>query len=492
MITDILTSITEQAQQHPDTVAFDYLGKRNTYHELDLWSNRVANFLKSPDNAPIMVYGGQTFDMLVAFIGITKSGRAYIPVDNNSSAERVQAIIQTARPSLIIAVEDLPFEIDCEVITLTYFKEICTEFPSTKSEDKLPLTHNFYVIFTSGTTGTPKGVQITHQNLVSFINWMNTTFDFKQRVTLLQPAFSFDLSVMAIYPTLINGGTLKVLPKSVTDNFVNLFKLLPTLNIENWVSTPSLIDICLMDDNFNDKNYPQLINFLFCGEELSHQTAQNLKNRFPFAHIFNTYGPTESTVAITSIEITPKILERYDRLPIGYVKADTTVKVQNEQDGQPGELIISGPSVSTGYLNAPEQTAASFIQASPNNSYRTGDLGYCEDGLWFFNGRIDFQIKMNGYRIELEEINYYLSKLWIVKHGIVVPKYDKHHKVQQLIGIVVLSANENFSKLIKQRLAKSVMPYMIPQRFIFKDHLPINTNGKVDIKTLINEVNAND
>lgn len=137
MITDILTSITEQAQQHPDTVAFDYLGKRNTYHELDLWSNRVANFLKSPDNAPIMVYGGQTFDMLVAFIGITKSGRAYIPVDNNSSAERVQAIIQTARPSLIIAVEDLPFEIDCEVITLTYFKEICTEFPSTKSYESL-------------------------------------------------------------------------------------------------------------------------------------------------------------------------------------------------------------------------------------------------------------------------------------------------------------------------------------------------------------------
>ncbi|QCZ46827.1 D-alanine--poly(phosphoribitol) ligase subunit DltA [Levilactobacillus brevis] len=499
MTKSILKSITAQARKTPNKVVYDYLGKLNTYEELDAWSSRVATYIRQQDlkDTPVMVYGGQTFDMLVAFLGITKAGHAYIPVDINSSPERLNAIIETAQPALIISVEDFPIEVtnDMTLLEANALKEIYNSYPMNRKEDRLELTENFYIIFTSGTTGKPKGVQITHENLVSFVNWMTESFDFDQKNTMLQPAFSFDLSVMALYPTLVNGGTLKVMPKQITDNFAEMFKLLPKLDLNIWVSTPSLIEICLLDSNFNQRRYPELKQFLFCGEELSHQTAKKLVEKFGSAHIFNTYGPTETTVAVTSIEITPEILKRYDRLPIGYVKPDMNIGINLNDHENRGEMVISGPSVSRGYLNNPVKTGASFLTVNGEAAYRSGDLGYFEDDLLFYTGRSDFQIKLNGYRIELEEINHYLSAMPFVKQGVAVPKYDQNDRVQQLVAEVVLDHQEMSEpdiEMIKQKLGESVMPYMIPQRYVFREELPLSMNGKVDIKALIAEVNNHD
>ncbi|GAA3617630.1 D-alanine--poly(phosphoribitol) ligase subunit DltA [Secundilactobacillus similis DSM 23365 = JCM 2765] len=498
MIENILTKIDQEAQAHPDRVAFDYLGETNTYGELAAWSSRVATAISRLNlaaSSPIVVYGGQTFDMLVAFLGVTKAGHAYIPVDVNSSDERLRSIIETAQPGCVISVEPLPIESTVPVLALSQLRDSYHELPAYQPTNTPLMADNFYIIFTSGTTGKPKGVQISHSNLLSFVNWMKYSFNFENKRVLLQPSFSFDLSVMAIYPTLVSGGTLVVLPKKATANFMVMFKVLPKMGLNTWISTPSLMDICLMDPQFKPAIYSQLERFLFCGEELTHDTAQRLKQRFPNAQIFNTYGPTEATVAVTSVEITQSVLDHYSRLPIGYVKPGSRIMVKSNHARQ-GELIISGANVSKGYLNNPDKTAAAFFRQHETQAYRSGDLGYFDHDLLFYSGRTDFQIKLNGYRIELEEINHYLNQLSFVTQGVAVPKYDQQGKVQQLIGAVVLKQPTDDqladSGKLKQALEKLIMPYMVPQRFKFYQRLPLSANGKVDVKALITEVNQHD
>lgn len=502
MINNIVQAINEQAHLNPDKIVYEYLGSNYTYHELDLKSDNVAAYLSGigvEDQSPIMVYGGQTFDMLVAFLGCLKAGHAYIPVDVNSSDERVRTILETANPKLIVQVADLPIHTMIKTIDHAKLDEIY-RLPSLGMTLK-PVNDddNVYIIFTSGTTGKPKGVQISENNLRSFVDWMINDFDFANCDTLLQPPYSFDLSVMALYPTLVSGGTLRVLPQKILNNFQDMFLTLSKLSLQNWVSTPSFVEMCLLDPFFNAKRYPELQQFFFCGEELTSKTARKLMDRFPDAHIYNTYGPTESTVAVTSIEITNQILDKYERLPIGIVKPDTTVLIDRKDNEHEGEIVIKGPGVSKGYLNNPEKTKRSFIveKAGDNDAYHTGDIGYFEKNILFYNGRSDFQIKMNGYRIELEEINYYISKILMVDKGVVVPRYDRDHKVHQLIAFIKLNKNTGFMdetqciQEVRKELSTDIMPYMMPQRFVLRQDLPISPNGKVDIKALISEVNNN-
>src|SRR5699024_8310889 len=202
--------------------------------------------------------------------------------------------------------------------------------------------------------------------------------------------------------------------------------------------------MAFLDRTFDAEHHPQLTHFLFCGEELPHDEAEKLLDKFPDVKIFNTYGPTETTVAVTQVQITRDILEKYDRLPIGKVKPDTkiTIDTSKSNDGKEGELIISGKSVSKGYLNNPEKTEkAFFVNDEGVRSYRTGDAGFFDGDMLFYRGRIDFQVKFNGYRIELEEINHYLGRDSLVKYGVVAPKYDKNHTVKQLVAVVELDAN---------------------------------------------------
>ncbi|MFD1410531.1 D-alanine--poly(phosphoribitol) ligase subunit DltA [Lapidilactobacillus gannanensis] len=509
MIKNIITAFDHISQKYPNNFAYDYLGEQATYSELRKKADTLAAHLLKmdlPDKAPVMVYGGQTLDMVVAFLALVKSGHAYIPVDDHSSEDRLLMIQDVAQPPLVIAVDDLPVALEnIDVLDKNQLQTIYQIKQPVATTNYVGPDDNFYIIFTSGTTGKPKGVQISHRNLLSFVNWQLADFYFPKGANVLaQAPYSFDLSVMGLYPTLVTGGTLKVLPKDVTENFKALFTTLPKMDLNIWISTPSLVEICLLSPDFNCENYPNLVTFLFCGEELSHKTAANLKKRFAKAHIYNTYGPTETTVAVTGVEITPEILARYDRLPIGYVKSDTDIWIDTTDvdgataDQKQGEIIISGPSVSKGYLNLPEKTHEVFQQSGAWPSYASGDLGYFNDaGLLFYRGRKDFQIKFNGYRIELEELNFFLKQQELVDQGAIVPRYNAGHKVTQLIALVVprqkSSVDETaLTEQIKGDLALHIMPYMMPQRFVFRTELPLSANGKVDIKSLIQEVNAGD
>lgn len=496
MITNMVEAIQKQAQDNPAAIAYDYLGKTATYRDLDFQSDRLAAYLQTrvtERNRPIMVFGSQTFEMIVAFLAINKIGNAYIPVDIDSSEERIASILETAEPAMIIEVELLGMSTEIPVLHGSELDQILTD-TDLQSENLKPVTgdENFYIIFTSGTTGNPKGVQISNNNLTSFVNWMIDDFDFTQQNVLEQPPYSFDLSVMALYPTLVCGKTLKILPKQVTDNFKLLFIELQRMNLSTWISTPSLMNIVLMDANFNEKNYPNLNQFLFCGEELPHRTAAKLVLRFPNARVFNTYGPTETTVAISSVQITDEILTKFDRLPIGRIKGDMQVLIDTESDNEPGEIIIKGPAVSKGYLNNTVRT----MQVFQAGSYYTGDIGVFDQDLLMYKGRTDFQIKLNGYRIELEEINQSLSKVSNVKSGVAVPKYDRNGRVNAIEGVIVLNDpkidHDVAINQIRRELQELLMPYMIPARYQFVNELPTSLNGKVDIKAIIKEVNGDD
>lgn len=500
---NLIEQIDRWARVSPEAICFKNGETSHTYAELKEASDKIAQHLtRQFDNRlPVIVYGGLDYEMIVSFIACAKAGHAYIPIDSHTPADRVELIAQVADYTAVIAWEEWPIEAqDKPVLT----REVMSTIVAGPTEDLEMMTvtgdETIYIIFTSGTTGVPKGVQISHDNLVSYTDWMLSDFGLEEGQTFLSQApYSFDLSVMDVYPCLLNGGQLVPLHKSVINDFKQLFTVLPEMNLNVWVSTPSFADICLMNPLFNGEAMASISHFLFCGEELTHSTATKLAERFPNARIFNTYGPTEATVAVTEIEITPEVLAENERLPIGRVKSDTTIYIMDEDgkplpEGEVGEIIIVGPSVSKGYFNNEEKTTEAFYVYEGQQAYRTGDAGLFKDGILFYQGRMDFQVKLHGYRIELEDIDHHLSEVSYVKAATVVPKYQEH-KVQQLVAYIVANEHDfekpyQLSKAIKEELKERVMDYMIPQKYVYVDALPLTQNGKVDRKGLINEVNG--
>ncbi|MGM0124564.1 D-alanine-poly(phosphoribitol) ligase, subunit 1 [Enterococcus sp. AZ194] len=503
-VTNIVQAIEHWGQIDPNRVVYRE-EQTYTYGQLIEWSDKLAAFLEvtAKSKAPIVVYGELEFEMLVAFLAASKTGRAYIPIEQTTPKDRVELILSVASPELIISVGDWQGpETQIPLVDNKKISELFAEEARTYERQLVEDEQTYYIIFTSGTTGVPKGVQISHDNLVSFVNWELSDFHLREGMQFLSQApYSFDLSVMGVYPALTSGGCLVPLKKSVINDFKTLFTTLPKLAINVWISTPSFMKICLMEPTFDEAHVPSIERFLFCGEELPKKTAAALLERFPEAEIYNTYGPTEATVAISGIQVTKELLETYSRVPIGYVKKDTCVFCMDGdtlvEKGQVGELIINGPSVSKGYLNNPEKTVAAFFKHQGQAAYRTGDSGRIIDTekgqLLLYEGRIDFQVKFHGYRIELEDIDHHLSSLPLVKQAVVVPRYVEN-KVEQLIAYVVPEEHSfekefQLTKAIKESLSEFVMDYMIPQRFVYVDHLKQTANGKIDRKSLINEVN---
>ena len=510
LTTNMIETIDNYAKTQGEQVVYDILGNTHTYSQLKHDSDALAAYFDTvglPEKAPVMVFGEQQYEMLVTFVALTKSGHAYIPVDINSAEERITSILEIASPAAVVAIDALPVELaDVPVMTLETVQAEMAKDVAYDAKNMVRGDDNYYIIFTSGTTGKPKGVQISHDNLLSFTNWMleADAFDVPAQPKMLaQPPYSFDLSVMYWAPTLAAGGTLFALPREVVNDFKQLFSVLPTLDIEIWTSTPSFADMAMLSDEFNAEKMPQLKYFYFDGEELTVNTAKKVHERFPEARIVNAYGPTEATVALSAVEITPAMIEKAERLPIGYPKPDSPTYVMADGEilpvGEQGEIIVTGPAVSKGYLNNPEKTAEAFFEIDGQPAYHTGDVGFFdEENLIHYGGRLDFQIKFNGYRIELEEVSHVLNLSPLVEAAVAVPRYNDQHKVQQLLAFVVPKDGvmDEYgkpllaTKAIKETLVDEMMPYMMPSRFMYRENLPMTPNGKIDIKALIAEVNA--
>lgn len=246
----------------------------------------------------------------------------------------------------------------------------------------------------------------------------------------------------------------------------------------------------LVDPSFKQANHAALQQFIFCGEELTLKTARRLQEKFPDVKIYNTYGPTEATGAISSVLIDDKLLAANDRLPVG--KAKPGVKLAVEQ----GEIIIMGDSVGNGYFENPQKTRASFVTIEGQPAFKTGDAGSLDaDGMLHYQGRMDFQVKFNGYRIELQDIEANLVMNEHVEQAVMIPRYNEEHKVTALIAVIKPHAYSTdkatmrqISKAIKADLLTRVTDYMLPTKFVYFEELPLNQNGKIDRKLLAEKV----
>ncbi|HEY2125288.1 MAG TPA: D-alanine--poly(phosphoribitol) ligase subunit DltA [Chthoniobacterales bacterium] len=479
---DIIQQVDRWARVAPQAVAHVSGQRQLTYGELrersDALAAHLAQRLKN-DFSPIAVLGHREPEMLIAFLGVVKSGRPYLPLDPLLPRRRLHRILNTARVQLVLT----PAE--------------TAAFSGSRAELPLKALRNddpFYILFTSGSTGEPKGVIITAGCLHHFLTWMLMEQQFIEsgEIFLNQAPFSFDLSVMDLYCSLATGGTLFSIGRDLVANPKQLYLALSNSGLTTWVSTPSFAQLCLAERKFGQDMLPRLRRFLFCGETLARETAERLRQRFPTAQIWNTYGPTEATVACTSVQITDAILENYSALPVGRPMPGTAIFVTGEGDharpvplGTPGEIIIAGPNVSPGYLARPDLTARAFSEDNGQRAYCTGDRGRFSDGLLFFEGRMDHQIKFNGYRIELGDIEGNLRAISGIHDAIVLP-VTKQGRTTSLAAFVVSDNGaecESASKRVddlRQALGERLPAYMIPRRFIFLEAFPMTPNGKAD------------
>lgn len=293
------------------------------------------------------------------------------------------------------------------------------------------------------------------------------------------------------------GGTLWCLEKSVQADYGIMCQSLKESRANVLVATPSFVNLCLSGSIFNESLMQNMGLFLLCGETLPNSTAEQLISRFPKATVVNTYGPTESTVAVTQVVVTPEVIKKYNPLPVGKPRSGTCIFIQNENgeflpEGEKGEILIVGDTVSPGYLNVFYEVFSEQEVAGKNyRAYRTGDKGYIKDGYLFYCGRIDSQIKLHGYRIEIEDVENNLLKLPIIKNAAVVP-VEKSGIVNSLTAFVVadfeIKSNLKVSIKIKEELQEFLPAYMIPKKFIFMESLPMTNRGKVDRRKLREEL----
>lgn len=486
--------------QHSDRPAMINDQNSITYRELWEQSDLLARYVKqhcADDKTPVIVYGHKNPKMLVAFLACAKSGRAYVPVDITVPQSRFEAIIDSVNPKLILTTEESLQYKDYAVTNILLDDYVTGVCATIDESDYVKGDSVYYIIFTSGSTGTPKGVQISYSALNYFTEWALTLGDNskERKVFINQAPFSFDLSVMDLYMSLASESCLFSLEKSIQGDYKRLFARLKESNANVWVSTPSFADMCMADKTFCQDLMPNMELFLFCGETLTNKTVSGLMERFPNAQIYNTYGPTESTVAITEILVTDSVNTQFNPLPVGKAKPGTTIKIldgMNElPEGEKGEIIIVGNTVSLGYFKNPTENQKAFftydLDGVPTPAYRTGDKGYLQDGQLFYCGRIDLQIKLHGYRMEIEDVEKNLVKVEKVEKAVVVPIYEDG-KVKYLKAYCIYSdpieSEFKTQKLVKQQMAEFVPDYMIPKKIRFVDEIPVTANGKADRKRI--------
>lgn len=508
----ILEKIAEYAKT--DRVALINREEQLTFAQMDAYSDALAAYLLdqfgTTDKTPVVIYGHKQTEMLPCMYGALKAGRAYVPVDITVPADRVRDILEAVKPKLFLDLADIcaggeiPAELYGQRGDTAAVREIFAQYAGQKPDashwvqDQDPC----YILFTSGSTGKPKGVPISKANLSNlyreFAGWVAAA---EGQIIMNQISYSFDVSVVSVYVGMALGKTLYTIDKGMMENLPELYAHLGTSQIAVWVSTPSFAEMCAISDRFDDSLMPKMERFIFCGEVLTHKLTETLFARFPGRAVINTYGPTEATVLVTAMEVTPAMLADTRPIPIGVPLPEVRFAIVDEAgnelpEGETGELLIISDNVSAGYFGRPDLTAQRFFTWERDGlckrGYRTGDAVYRLGDYYYFCGRIDFQIKLNGYRIELEDIENNMMRVTNVARAVVLP-VSKGEKIDHLVAFVMLQKKSELSALktglaIKEELKQYLPSYMIPRKIVLRESFPINTNGKVDRKQLALEL----
>ena len=470
--------------------------KKITYTELVKKSKRVATAIKNnvEIRKPIPVLMEKGINTLTAFFGAIYAGDFYILLNPDLPVSRLKDIFETLEGELIItdrAHSELAKNITDKKILLieeienTGIDEEALAIIRNQSLDVDPL----YVNFTSGSTGKPKGVVIGHRSVIDFIDVFTPKFNINSEdIIANQAPFDFDVSVKDIYSSIKEGATLVIVPKRFFSKPTELLDYLYDNKVTTLIWAVSAL--CLVT-TFHGLDYkaPENINkVLFSGEVMPLKHIKQWIAHYPEAKFVNLYGPTEITCNCT-YHIIDNQKEYNEKIPIGIPFDNEEIILLDDKNnevksiGKVGEICVRGTALALGYYGNNEQTAKNFLQNPLNTKYRdllykTGDLGYYnDDGDLMFSGRKDFQIKHQGHRIELEEIQIALEKLDEIKRACILYNEEKSKIYAYYIG--------NIDKKELHEKLKDILPvFMMPNVMIQVDNFPLNKNGKIDRKAL--------
>jgi amino acid adenylation domain-containing protein/non-ribosomal peptide synthase protein (TIGR01720 family) len=480
-----------QVKQTPDRVAIVSGDRRLTYRELNGRANQVARRLRKQGIAANSIVGllaEPSLEMIIGILGILKAGAAYMPLEPEQQNERVAYMLLQSGVQVIVSHHSCKniYTGSCEMFVLDdadVLAEDSTDLELVNTGDDL-----VYVIFTSGTTGVPKGVPIRHRNLLNYTSWFAEQTELtSEDKTVLSSSYSFDLGYTSIYPTLLNGGELHLLNKDEYMNPLYFWPYMEAQGITYLKLTPSLFKV-LVRDVYRIKDAVCRLRWIVLGgEKIIVEDIETYHQLFADTRFMNHYGPTESTIGCIAQPIDMLNWQAYKEITvIGKPIANTKVYVVDRKGrlqptGAVGEIYVGGAGVASGYLNNPELTEEKFIYADFASEllYRTGDLGrYLPDGCIQLAGRVDEQIKIRGYRVEPEEIQKQLLKMNDVKECMVAVLKDTKNDVY-LCAYVVVEGDCDPVKL-REGLSRHLPSYMLPSVFVKLDKLPLTANGKVD------------
>jgi len=445
---------------------------------------------------PVAVYIEKSTKVLVSFLGIAYSGNFYSPIDVDMPASRVGKILEIFQPRLVITTAELKERFE----TFGYSGEylIYEETAPAEGDEALvrPVSERIldtdllYVLFTSGSTGIPKGVGITHRAVIDYIDWVTEKFAVTEDDSFgSQAPFYFDNSILDIYSTLKTGAALHIIPKELFSNPVQLLEHVKEQRINTifWVPTVLIMVARLRALNKVDIKRT-LKRVLFCGEVMPNKELNRWREALPDVTYANLYGPTEITDACTFYKVDREFRDN-EPLPIGKPMRNTEILLLDEQDRliEPGtqdvagELCVRGTCLSVGYYRNPKKTGQVFVQNPLNDRYeekiyRTGDLAsYNQYGELMYIGRKDFQVKHLGNRIELGEIETAVSSFEDVDRCCCA--YDQKHS---RIVLFLVSGRPITRPEMQEYLSRLLPEYMIPEKLIQLDEMPLNANGKID------------
>lgn len=485
-VRNVLRWLEEAARLAPDSIAFDAPGRVMTWGQVWQAAQETGSLLaeKTQAQQPVLILMDKSPDCLCAMLGAVCAGCFYTPLDSSMPRARVQMIADTLRPAVILFEErneELARGIAGEA-RLCRYDAIPHRVDAVLLRERRAAhmdTDLLYVLFTSGSTGVPKGVSITHRSVIDLVEWACDALRLPEGARFgSQAPFYFDNSVLDIYCVMRMRGSLHLIPRMDFLFPARLVQRLARERIDTVFWVPSALTALAGADVLVPGCLPALRRVFFCGEVMPCATLNRWRFALPDADYVNMYGPTEITDVCTWYRV-DRAFADMDSLPIGFPCANTRVMLID------GEICVSGTCLSPGYYNAPEKTAAAFVPNPlrpqiPELMYRTGDLGaYNDRGELMFLGRRDSQIKHSGYRIELGEIECALS----AAEGVALAccYYDGARIVAAYTG----DADE---RTVKKHLREALPKYMLPELLLHRETLPRTGSGKVDRLTLRQEV----
>ncbi|MGV6831721.1 MAG: amino acid adenylation domain-containing protein [bacterium] len=487
--------ISKQAQKTPNKLAVKFLDNELTYEEFDQKINQIAHLLQKKglkEGDFVAVCLPRSIELVIVLLAISKCGAAYIPLDATYPSQRLNYMLDDSGSKYLISTQNLAsnLKFDGKLLVIGEVFNDAKSYPTNALENNIDPNRIAYILYTSGSTGNPKGVKVTHKNLVNFLCSMKAEPGIEESDRLLSvTTISFDIAGLELFLPLISGASLIIASEEISKDGRFLLELLFKEEITIAQATPTTWQM-LLDIGWENK-IP--LKALSGGEPLSLNLAKSLLKKVD--ELWNMYGPTETTIWSS----TKQILPSDEKISIGHPIANTQFYIFNEQNrlldaGQTGEIIIGGDGVSLGYLKRPVLTAEKFVSDPHNvNSklYKTGDLGkLLPNGELICLGRIDQQIKLRGHRIELEEIEKSCEDLELINKAIVVVNNENL--------ICFFKSNEAFQidddkiKGWKELLKTRLPEYMLPHEFHIIQEFPTTLNGKVDRKALVTNLSKQD